>query len=98
MKRNIFHRTKRVYLFGIMIFFVSVVQAQTDLDGIMMNKKQFCNGPMYIHSAWDHYWEGKLERTNLNLGTVSTQALSYMAAYGITNNINILAGAPYVWT
>lgn len=72
--------------------------AQTDLDGIMMNRKQFCNGPLYMYNSWDHYWEGKLERTNLNLGTVSTQSLSYMANYGITNNLNIMAAVPYIST
>jgi hypothetical protein len=32
------------------------VLAQTEMDAIMMNKKQFCNGPAYMYSSWDHYW------------------------------------------
>lgn len=72
--------------------------AQTEQDAIMMNKNQFCNGFMYNYSSWDHYWEGTRKRNNLNLGTVSTQSLMYMANYGITNNLNIMAGAPYIWT
>jgi hypothetical protein len=72
--------------------------AQTDLDGIMMNKNQFCNGFMYGYSSWDNYWEGKLKRNNLNLGTVSTQSLTYMANYGITDDLNVMVMAPYVWT
>jgi len=72
--------------------------AQTDLDAIMMNKNQFCQGITYDYSSWDHYWEGTFKRNNENLGTVSTQALMYMPNYGITNNLNIMASVPYVWT
>jgi hypothetical protein len=75
-----------------------VVSAQTDLDAIMMNKHQFCQGIMYDYSSWDHYWEGTFKRDNENLGTVSTQALMYMPNYGITNNLNVMASVPYVWT
>lgn len=72
--------------------------AQTDLDAIMMNKQQFCSGLMYNHASWDNYWEGTLKRNNLNLGTVSTQSVMAMANYGITNNLNVMVGAPYVST
>ena len=72
--------------------------AQTDLDAIMMNKKQFCEGLVYDYSSWDHYWEGTFKRDNENLGTVSSQMLMYMPNYGITNNLNVMASVPYVWT
>lgn len=72
--------------------------AQTDFDAIMMNKKQFCNGLMYTGSSWKNYWEGTLKRDNENLGTVSSQSVMYMANYGITNNLNVMIGAPYVST
>ena len=75
-----------------------LTHAQTDMDAIMMNKKQFCQGLMYEYSSWDHYWEGTFKRDNANLGTVSTQMLMYMPNYGITNNINVMASIPYVWT
>jgi hypothetical protein len=75
-----------------------VSYAQTDMDAIMMNKKQFCQGLTYDYSSWDHYWEGTFKRDNENLGTVSTQALMYMPNYGITNNLNVMASVPYVWT
>jgi hypothetical protein len=74
------------------------VSAQTDMDAIMMNKKQFCEGLTYDHSSWDNYWEGTLKRTNQNIGTISTQSVMYMAVYGITNKLNVMAMAPYVWT
>src|SRR4029078_13547682 len=72
--------------------------AQTDMDAIMMNKKQFCQGLTYDYSPWDHYWEGTFKRDNKNLGTVSSQMLMYMPNYGITNNPNVMASVPYVWT
>ncbi|HEY2720367.1 MAG TPA: hypothetical protein VGI82_01495 [Chitinophagaceae bacterium] len=72
--------------------------AQTDADAIMMNKKQFCEGLTYEHSSWDNYWEGTFKRDNQNLGTVSTQSVMYMGTYGITNKLNVMAMAPYVWT
>jgi len=73
-------------------------RAQTDMDAIMMNKNQFCSGFEYMHSSWDHYWEGTLKRTNENLGTVTTQSVMFMPNYGITSKLNIMGGATYVWT
>jgi hypothetical protein len=72
--------------------------AQTDLDGIMMTKKNLCIGPMYGYSSWKNYWEGTRKRENLNLGTVSSQMYSVMGAYGVTDNVNILFAVPYVRT
>ncbi|MCC6290255.1 MAG: hypothetical protein IT249_20440 [Chitinophagaceae bacterium] len=91
------------YFFRIMICLTAIIpctkgHAQTDADAIMTNKNQLCNGFLYNYSSWDHYWEGGLKRNNLNLGTVSTQSVMYMANYGITNNLNLIAGLPYVWT
>ena len=72
--------------------------AQTDMDAIMMGKKQLCVGPMYSHSSWKNYWEGTLKRENLNLGTVSTQSYSLMGAYGVTDKLNVLFNVPYIKT
>lgn len=73
-------------------------KAQTDIDAIMMEKRQLCVGPMYSYSSWKNYWEGTLKRDNANLGTVSTQMYSVMGAYGISGKLNVLFGAPYVKT
>jgi hypothetical protein len=72
--------------------------AQTEMDAIMMNRNQFCNGLVYDHSSWAHYWEGTFYRDNPNLGTVTTQMAMFMSNYGITDNLNIMASAPYIWT
>jgi hypothetical protein len=74
------------------------LQAQVENDGIMMKKKQWCNGATYMYSGWDHYWEGTLKRNNKNVGTFTSQSVVYMTNYGITDHLNVLASLPYVWT
>ena len=89
----------KAFLPALIFLFINIsVQSQTELDAIMMNKNQFCNGLIYTHSSWKNYWEGTLKRNNLNLGTVTTQSVMYMANYGITDNLNVMVGAPYIWT
>ena len=77
---------------------IQMAKAQTDVDAIMMNKNLFCVGGIYSHSSWKDYWEGDFKRSNLNLGTVSTQMYSVMGSYGITNKLNFLFNLPYVQT
>ena len=72
--------------------------AQTDIDAIMMNKKQFCAGLMYGSSSWKNYWEGTNKRDNANLGTVSTKEFMIQGNYGIRNNLNFLFSLPYIKT
>lgn len=76
----------------------TMLKAQTDEDAIMMTKKNLCIGGTYMHSSWDHYWEGTLKRNNQNIGTVSTQSVMLMGTYGITDKLNLVVGAPYIWT
>lgn len=75
-----------------------ISMAQTDIDAIMMGKKELCIGPMFSSSSWKNYWEGTFKRDNANLGTVSTQAFSLMGAYGVSGKLNLLFGAPYIKT
>jgi len=93
---------KKIFIHGILLLSSVcsgvVAFAQTDLDAIMMGKRQLCIGPMYSYSSWNNYWEGTLKRDNENLGTVSTQMFSVMGAYGVSDKLNILFGAPYVKT
>lgn len=97
-QKNIYKIKQSLFtVFLVIMFNNNNLHAQTDLDAIMMNKNQFCNGPMYNHTSWDHYWEGTFKRTNQNIGTVTTQSVMYMANYGITGKLNVMAGVPYVW-
>jgi hypothetical protein len=76
----------------------ATVKAQTDIDGIMMTKNNFCTGVVYGYSSWKDYWEGTLKRDNLNLGTVSTRMVAVMGNYGVTDKLNLIFGAPYIKT
>ena len=71
---------------------------QTIDDGIMMPAKNLCTGFVYTHDSWDQYWEGTLKRANGNIGTVTTQSVSWMGVYGITDRLNVIAMLPYIWT
>jgi hypothetical protein len=73
-------------------------QAQTDLDAIMMYKKNICSGIVFSHNNWTNYWEGTYKRDNDNIGKVSTNMYAAMATYGITDHLNVIVGLPYVTT
>jgi hypothetical protein len=93
-KKKIFYLSFAIAL----CLMTGLAYAQTVDDGIMMNKKQWCNGVTYMHSSWNEYWEGTTKRDNKNLGTVTTQSLMLMSNYGISDKLNVLATVPYVWT
>jgi hypothetical protein len=57
-----------------------------------------CTGFAYMHESWNEYWEGPLQRTNGNIGTITTESVSWMGTYGVTDRVNVIAMAPYVWT
>lgn len=89
---------RRLLTLACALFAILRVSAQTDVDGIMMSKKNFCTGFMYTYSSWEDYWEGTLKRNNLNFGTVSTQMVGWMGAYGVTDKLNVMASLPWVKT
>lgn len=72
--------------------------AQTDIDGLLMQKNFFCVGPTIGTSSWKNYWEGTFKRDNANLGTVSSTTGMIMGNYGITDKLNVLFGLPYIKT
>ena len=74
------------------------LSAQTIDDGVMISRHNLFTGNLYTHDSWDHYWEGHLNRENGNLGTVTTQTNTWYADYGITNRLDVIASAPYIWT
>jgi hypothetical protein len=72
--------------------------AQTDIDGLMMEKHFFCVGPTAGVSSWKKYWEGTNKRENLNIGKITTTSFMFMGNYGITSKLNVLFGLPYIKT
>lgn len=90
---------KIVKLTAIICLWASIqVSAQTLTDGLMMPKSDLCAGVIYSHDAWKNYWEGSFKRQNGNIGTITTQSYMWMANYGLTEKINVIAMAPYVLT
>ncbi|MCO6484680.1 MAG: transporter [Saprospiraceae bacterium] len=74
------------------------LHAQTQTDGIMMPKGDFCVAVMAENGTWDQYWEGTRLIKNDNIGTLSRLTVMPMIAYGITNRIMVLAQLPWVKT
>ncbi|RYG40850.1 MAG: hypothetical protein EOO01_26435 [Chitinophagaceae bacterium] len=88
MKLFLKHLIKPAILTAFAALVIHQSRAQTDVDAVMMSKNNLCTGFQYSVSSWDHYWEGKLKRTNENLGHVTTQMVGWMGNYGITNKLN----------
>lgn len=87
---------KHLMLLSILLCFQ--LRAQTLTDGFMMTSKSVCTGFTYSHDSWKEYWQGSKKRENGNIGTVTTQNVMWMATYGITDKLNVIAMVPYVWT
>jgi hypothetical protein len=74
------------------------VSAQSIEDSVMMRKNSLCTAVVYSNDRWESYWEGPLKRENGNIGRITTQSVSGMVDYGVTDRLNVIAGLPYVWT
>ena len=91
-------RPQRLLLPAVLLLAAGTSQAQTIDDGLMMPHKQLCTGFIYTHDGWDQYWEGPLKRANGNIGTITTQSVSWMGTYGVTDRLNVIAMVPWVHT
>ena len=98
MKKNYKQIWRYLFILCIMTAATKPAVAQTDMDAIMMDKKNLCTGLMYSYSSWNHYWEGSLKRDNQNIGTVSTRSLSVMGNYGLSDKLNFIFSLPYIET
>ena len=76
----------------------STVAAQTLDDGLMMPKRTLSAGIIYARDSWDEYWEGTLKRSNGNIGRLTTQSLTWISGYAITDRLGVMAMIPYIWT
>jgi hypothetical protein len=88
---------KRI-IFILAIFLSLQTFAQTELDGLLMDKNLFCVGATYSKTNWKNYWEGTFKRENLNLGKVSNSTTMINGNYGITNKLNAIFTLPYIKT
>ena len=86
-------RTWRLLCALLLALGATTLDAQTIDDHLMMPRQQLCTGFVYMHDSWDRYWEGPLERGNGNIGTLTTQSVSWMGTYGVTDRVNVIAMA-----
>jgi hypothetical protein len=98
MKKNFTQCIKGIALLCVCTTLIKPAIAQTDMDAIMMDKKNLCGGFMYGFSSWKNYWEGDYKRDNQNIGTISTQSTAVMGNYGINEKLNIIFSLPYIQT
>jgi hypothetical protein len=91
-------RMQRLLPAALLALGAAPLHAQTIDDHLMMPRRQLCTGFVYMHDSWDRYWEGPLERGNGNIGTLTTQSVSWMGTYGVTNRVNVIAMVPWVTT
>src|SRR3989449_10347553 len=73
-------------------------RAQTIDDGLLMPSGALGTGSFYAHESWSQYWEGSLRRDNGNIGTLTTQTVTWVAGYGVTDRLSVIAMVPYVRT
>ena len=91
-------RAPRILLAALALLPAVSLCSQTPEDGVMLSKNLVCTGVVYTHDQWDHYWEGSLNRTNGNLGTVTTQTINNSSNLALFDRLNIFATTPFVWT
>ena len=89
---------KKLFTTLIIITLCQFAFAQMPTDAIYMPKKSLCAAVIYGNTTWKEYWEGTLQRENLNIGKNITQSFSLMAAYGITDKLNAIVNLPYMTT
>ena len=91
-------RTSTVLPFLLIGLAAVPLRAQTIDDGLLMPRRALGTGFLYAHESWSEYWEGSLKRDNGNIGTVTTQRVTWAAGYGVTDRLSVMAMLPYVWT
>jgi hypothetical protein len=73
-------------------------RAQTVDDGVLVDRGELRTGYMFTFDTWTDYWEGARKRRNGNIGTITTQVNSWVANYGVTDRLNVIADVPHVAT
>jgi hypothetical protein len=87
-----------VLLFVVIALAAAPLRAQTIDDGLLMPRRALGTGVVYAHDSWSQYWEGTLKRANGNIGTLTTQTVTWAAAYGVTDRLTVMVMLPYVRT
>ena len=93
-----FSRTRALGALLVLASLAVPLHAQTIDDGLMVPKKTLFTGVTYGHDSWSDYWEGTLKRDNENVGTLTTNSVTWLGTYGLLPRLNLIATVPYVST
>lgn len=99
--KNVLRRSRsarRLLCLALVAALPSSVRAQTIDDGLLAPGKSLFTGVFYGHDTWSEYWEGTLKRDNQNVGTLTTDNVTWLANYGVGSRLNLIAMLPYVST
>jgi hypothetical protein len=91
-------RGSTVLLFLLVALSTASLRAQTIDDGLLLPRRTLGTGLLYAHDSWTLYWEGSVKRDNGNIGTLTTQSVTWVAGFGVTDRLSVMAMLPYVWT
>ncbi|EAZ81522.1 hypothetical protein [Algoriphagus machipongonensis] len=72
--------------------------SQSPTDELMMPKNEICFLLNFQYGEFNKYWEGDFLRENETIATVQRRSALLMAAYGITDKLDVYAGLPYMET
>jgi hypothetical protein len=75
-----------------------VLSAQTLEDAEMLQRHEVHATAMYGSDSWSEYWEGTLQRSNGNIGTVTTRSVDVNVGIGVTSRLTVIGSLPYVRT
>ena len=90
--------TKKLVGLSLLVLSSVPLGAQSIDDSLMVPKKAFFTGFSYGHDRWSEYWEGTLKRENGNVGTLTSNSVTWMGNYGLFNRLNLIVMLPYVST
>jgi len=88
----------RISIALLLLIAPATLRAQTIDDGVLMPRRTLGSGVDYAHDRWAQYWEGTLKRSNGNIGTLTTQRVTWMGSYGVTDRLTVMAMLPYMQT
>ena len=89
---------RTTHAFVLLAASASLAAAQMPEDGLLLPRRAVSAGVVYSLDSWDQYWEGGLKRSNGNIGTLTTQSITGIGGYGVTDRLSVIAMLPYVST
>lgn len=94
MKALFLLRVLTLSIFCSIISHITIAQGM--IDGFMKGKGRTDVAITYSYEWYDKYYVRNQETFNPNLGTISTQSISFFAAAGLTDFLDVIVALPYI--